>query len=105
MTFAHAGVAFALATLSGRTAIKLSNLAIKFLDLFFAREFALFRGRPGPLVKPGEDEMRPISTGCLGDGQKMNASVGMIAGRVPFQAGTGGDLLQPSQEQRSRKLD
>src|SRR5438128_2598254 len=105
MALANAGVSLALAALLCRPTIKLLNAAIELLDFFFARKLAPFRGWPGSFVKPGEDEMRPLLPLCLGDGQEVYASVGMIASRVAFQTETRSDLFQPSQVQSSREID
>ena len=103
-TSANAGVPFALIALLRGPAVKLLNAAVELLDFLFARKLAFFRRRPASFVESGENEMRPLLSLCLSDGQEVYSCVGMIAGRVTFHTETRRDLLQPSQVQCPREI-
>src|ERR1700675_4486113 len=104
MTLANAGTSLALTPLLCSPTVKPLTAAIELLDFFFARKLTPLRGRPVSVVKPGEDEMRPLLRLCLGDGQEVHACVGMIAGRVTVHTETRGDFFQPPQVHSAREI-
>ena len=101
---AHRDVPFTLPSLCGRAAIQLLDSTIEFLDLFFAGELSFFRRRPTPFVPARENQMRPILSLGLRDGEQLHARVRMIPRFVAARAETRGDLFEPAQEQDARKL-
>src|SRR5207249_12054848 len=103
MIFAHAGVAFALASLTRGALVELLHVSIEDVNFFRARELRAGRRRPRAFVPTGKNQ---VGTGLilrLRHGEQLHARVRLLArGRTRGDA-RHSRLLMPKQTEGTRK--
>src|SRR5947209_19258388 len=103
MIFAHAGVAFALASLTRGALVELLHVSIEDANFFRPRELRAGRRRPRAFVPTGKNQVGTALILRLRHGEQLHARVWMIPRERTRGAKRGGRPVKPTPEEGERK--
>ena len=104
MIFAHAGVAFALASLTRGALVELLHVSIEDANFFRARELRAGRRRPRAFVPTGKNQVGTVLILRLRHGEQLHARVRMIARGRTRGAKRRSRFFKPAQEEGAQKF-
>src|SRR5437016_5832997 len=104
MIFAHAGVAFALASLTRGALVELLHVSIEDANFFRARELRAGRRRPRTFVPTGKNQVGTVLILRLRHGEQLHARVRMIARGRTRGAKRRSRFFKPTPEEGARKF-